>query len=103
MTAGRPSSFTSTRASSKWTTCICRVLIRKFLLFPQLGQVNGILKLYWLAQAERNLFLVLVLIEFGRVAQTQDLPGGVTGQDAMGALRLERHDGHIPRPGAVCR
>src|SRR4051794_15709866 len=103
MTAGRPSSFTSTRASSRWTMCICRVLTRKFLLFPQLGQVNGILKLYWLDQAERNLFLVFVLIEFRRIAETEDLAGGMTGQNAVRALRLERDDRDIPRAGAVGR
>src|SRR5882762_1835877 len=39
-TAGRPSSDTSTRASSKWTTCICSVLTKKFWSFPQLGHVR---------------------------------------------------------------
>src|SRR5262245_64784496 len=103
MTAGRPSSFTSTRASSRWTMCICRVLTKKFRVFPQLGQVNGILKLYWLVQPERNLFLVVVLIEFGRVAQTQDLTGGMAGENAVRSLRLERDKRHVPGARAVRR
>jgi hypothetical protein len=83
--------------------CICKVFTRKFRVFPQLGQVNGILKLYWLDQPERNLFLVFVLIEFGRVAETQDLTGGMAGKNAVGALRLERDDGDIPRARTVGR
>ena len=39
-TAGRPSSDTSTRESSMWTTCICSVFTRKFWSFPQLGHVK---------------------------------------------------------------
>src|SRR6266498_384745 len=42
ITAGRPSSFASTRESRNWTICICRVLTRKFWSFPQLGQVRAI-------------------------------------------------------------
>src|SRR5262249_35419317 len=103
MTAGRPSSFTSTRASSRWTRCICRVLTRKFRVFPQLGQVKGILKLYWLDHAERNLFLVVALVELGGVAKAQDLPGGMAGENAVRPLRLERDDRHIPRARAARR
>src|SRR5262245_32356915 len=40
-TAGRPSSETSTRDSSMWTTCICSVFTRKFWSFPQLGHVSA--------------------------------------------------------------
>src|SRR5262245_30210860 len=39
-TAGRLSSDTSTRPSSRWTTCICSVLTWKFRSLPQFGQVN---------------------------------------------------------------
>jgi hypothetical protein len=58
-------------------------------LFPQLGQVNGILKLYWLDQYERNLFLVLVLVEFRRVAKTEDLAGRVAGKNAVWTFGFE--------------
>jgi hypothetical protein len=40
-TAGRPSSETSTRESSRCTTCICSVFTRKFWSLPQLGQVSA--------------------------------------------------------------
>src|SRR5262249_51554646 len=39
-TAGRLSSDTSTRPSSRCTTCICSVLTWKFRSLPQFGQVN---------------------------------------------------------------
>jgi len=83
--------------------CICRVFTKKFLVFPQLEQVNGILKLYWLDQSERNLFLVVVLIEFGRVAKTEDLAGGMAGKNAVRTLGLERDHGDIPGTRAVGR
>jgi hypothetical protein len=83
--------------------CICKVFTRKFLAFPQLGQVNGILKLYWLDQPERNLFLVALVIEFRWVAETQDLTGGVAGENAVWPLRLERDDGDVPRAGTIRR
>jgi hypothetical protein len=83
--------------------CICKVFTRKFLAFPQLGQVNGILKLYGADQAERNLFFVLVFVELGWVAETEDLAGVVAGQDAVRPLGLERHDRDVPRAGAVGR
>ena len=49
------------------------------------------------------LFFVVVLVELGRIAQTQDLTGGVTGENAVRPLGLERDDGDIPRTGPICR
>ena len=60
-----------------------------------------------MAWAERNdesfLFFVSFLVELRRVAKTQNLPGGMTREDAMWSLGFERDYGHIPWTSPVSR
>jgi hypothetical protein len=44
---------------------------------------------------------VLFLIEFGRVAKSENLPARMASQNAVGALRLERHNRDIPGTGTI--
>jgi hypothetical protein len=54
---------------------------------------------------ERNeelpLFVVVLIVEFGRVAETQNLAARMTRENAIRPLGFERNDGNIPRAGAV--
>ena len=46
---------------------------------------------------------LLVLVELGRIAESQDLPAGVAREDAMRALRFKLNDRDVPRTGAIRR
>ena len=56
---------------------------------------------------ERNeelpLFVVVLVVEFGRVAQTQNLAARMPRKNTVRSLGLERDDGNVPGTGAVGR
>ena len=45
---------------------------------------------------------LFVFVELRRITQAQDLPGGVTRENAVRSLGFERHDSHVPRTRPVC-
>jgi hypothetical protein len=56
-------------------------------------------------RAERNeelpLFVLVLIVELGGVAETQNLTARVPRKDAVGPLGFERDDGNVPRAGTV--
>ena len=63
-----------------------------------LGQ-NAIKK----GRISRDLFLVVFVVEFRRIPETEDLTGRVTRENAVRSLGLERDDSHIPGAGPIRR
>jgi hypothetical protein len=52
-------------------------------------------------ERERRLFFVFLVLEFGRIPESQNLPSRMASQDAMGPFGLEGDDGDVPRTGSV--
>jgi hypothetical protein len=53
--------------------------------------------------AESLFVAFLFFLEISRVSEPENLAAAVTGKDAIRALRLERDDGYVPRPGSIGR